>query len=271
VLFACSTQPANEQSPESENASVINGKEQLPDSLRPQVVLVGNPYKEGVVQPTFPEGSEKLMALLNQEVEFPSAALENNTRGYVYAQFTIEKDGSVDNGTIKKSLSKECDEEVLRIIRMMPDWTPGTENGKPIAIDNKLYVNFNMKRDVTDPNKVVKDQLSGQDSIFTVVKHMPEFPGGIESLMNYLATNITYPEQARKANLEGRVFINFIVEKDGSVSSVNVLRGIGGGCDKEAVRVVENMPAWKPGRNEAGEPVRVSYNIPIKFTLSEKK
>jgi len=81
-----------------------------------------------------------------------------------------------------------------------------------------------------------------------------------------LLANITYPQQAKKDSIAGRVFINFIIEKDGSVSNVKVLRGIGSGCDEEAVRVVSSMPKWKPGIQN-GEAVRVSYNIPIKFAL----
>lgn len=102
--------------------------------------------------------------------------------------------------------------------------------------------------------------------IFTVVEAMPEFPGGMGKLMAFLANNIKYPSFAKETNIQGRVFINFVVEPDGSISNVKVLRGIGGGCDEEAVRVVESMPNWKPGM-QRGKPVRVSYNLPVKFTL----
>jgi protein TonB len=102
--------------------------------------------------------------------------------------------------------------------------------------------------------------------IFTVVESMPEFPGGMGELMKYLAENIKYPPLAKESGIQGRVFINFVVEPDGSISNVKVLRGIGGGCDEEAVRVVAKMPKWKAGM-QRGKPVRVSYNLPVKFTL----
>ncbi len=102
--------------------------------------------------------------------------------------------------------------------------------------------------------------------IFNMAEKMPEFPGGITKLMNYIATTIKYPTEARKAKIQGKVFVNFIIEKDGSVSHVKVLRGIGHGCDEESMRVVENMPRWIPGEQK-GKPVRVSFNIPIKFSL----
>ena len=106
------------------------------------------------------------------------------------------------------------------------------------------------------------------DSVFQIVEQMPEFPGGAEAMMKSIAGNVKYPEAAIDKNIEGRVFVSFVVEKDGSVSNVKVLRGIGGGCDEEAVRVISSMPKWKPGMHR-GEPVRVSYQIPIWFKLED--
>ena len=105
-----------------------------------------------------------------------------------------------------------------------------------------------------------------EKQIFQVVENMPEFPGGSGALMKFLATNIKYPPYAKEAGIQGRVFINFVVETDGNITNVKVLRGIGGGCDEEAIRVVKNMPKWSPGM-QRGKPVRVSFNLPVKFTL----
>ncbi len=109
-------------------------------------------------------------------------------------------------------------------------------------------------------------QYNTEKEVFTVVEQMPVFPGGMEQLIKFLSANITYPAMAKQEGIQGRVFVNFVVEADGSVTNVKVLRGIGGGCDEEAVRVVSSMPNWTPGM-QRGEAVRVSYNIPIKFTL----
>lgn len=86
--------------------------------------------------------------------------------------------------------------------------------------------------------------------------------------MEYLSGNITYPEDAKEKGISGRVFIQFVIEKDGSVSNVKVMKGIGGGCDEEAVRVVKSMPKWKPGKQK-GKPVRVNYILPVSFKLDE--
>ncbi|RLD87899.1 MAG: energy transducer TonB [Bacteroidetes bacterium] len=115
------------------------------------------------------------------------------------------------------------------------------------------------------PPETDEDEVEEQQ-VFQVVENMPEYPGGRGALMKYLATNIKYPPYAKEAGIQGRVFINFVVETDGSITAVKVLRGIGGGCDEEAIRVVKNMPKWKPGM-QRGKPVRVSFNLPVKFTL----
>ncbi len=104
------------------------------------------------------------------------------------------------------------------------------------------------------------------DQVFQLVEVDPEFPGGMEALTKYLSENIKYPEQAKKDKIQGRVYISFVVEKDGSVADAKVLRGIGGGCDEEALRVVNAMPKWTPGKMR-NTPVRVQFNLPVAFKL----
>lgn len=107
------------------------------------------------------------------------------------------------------------------------------------------------------------------DSVYKIVEKMPVFAEGEKGLFDYLVSNIKYPVEAKKKGTEGVVFVTFIVEKDGSVSNVKVLRGIGSGCDEEAVRVVRQMPKWTPGYLE-GKPVRVVFNLPVKYMLSKE-
>jgi protein TonB len=102
--------------------------------------------------------------------------------------------------------------------------------------------------------------------IFSVVEQMPEYPGGEEALKEYLTKNLAYPEFAKENGIHGTVYISFVVEKDGSISDVKVLRGIGGGCDEEAIRIVKRMPKWIPAKQNV-RTVRVQYNLPIKFNL----
>lgn len=105
-----------------------------------------------------------------------------------------------------------------------------------------------------------------EEEVFTIVEEMPSFPGGEAKLFEYLGKNIKYPQIAKEAGISGVVYVNFVVGTSGNITDVKVLRGIGGGCDEEAVRVVKNMPKWKAGK-QRGKPVKVSYNLPIRFSL----
>lgn len=105
-----------------------------------------------------------------------------------------------------------------------------------------------------------------QEKIFSLVEEVPEFPGGVEALMKYLGNNLRYPEKAAQDGITGRVFVAFVVAKDGSIHDVNVLKGLSPEIDAEAVRVVKTMPKWKPARHE-GQIVNVRFNLPINFQL----
>ena len=115
------------------------------------------------------------------------------------------------------------------------------------------------------PVEVQEEEVVEQE-IFQIVEEMPAYPGGDQKLMEFIAKGIKYPQIARETGIQGRVFVGFVVEPDGSVSNVKVLRGIGGGCDEEAMRVVKSMPKWKPGK-QRGKAVRVSYMLPVNFKL----
>lgn len=104
------------------------------------------------------------------------------------------------------------------------------------------------------------------NAVLVVVEEMPSFPGGMPALSQYVTKELRYPKEARQMNIEGLVLVSFVVEKDGNISNASVLRGIGGGCDEEALRVVARMPAWKPGQ-QGGKPVRVRYTLPMRFKL----
>jgi len=139
---------------------------------------------------------------------------------------------------------------------------PGQKNLKgdknaDVTIDEPVGESNN-KVTEEDPNK-----------IFTSVEQVPAFPGGLDAFGRYLLKNIRYPAIARENNTQGRVIVSFVCERDGSLTDVKVARGIGDGCDEEAVRVIKASPRWKPGIQN-GRPVRVAYSVPISFTLSSE-
>lgn len=142
-------------------------------------------------------------------------------------------------------------------------------------VDDEVEVDtdFRIDAEVTSDTRIydfdpveIDDDAVQEAEIFRIVEDEPEFPGGDAARIQYLRDNIEYPTMARDAGIEGTVFVSFVVEPDGSITNVRVLRGIGGGCDEEALRVVRNMPNWHPGR-QRGRAVRVRFTLPIRFTL----
>ncbi len=105
-----------------------------------------------------------------------------------------------------------------------------------------------------------------EKTIFTVVEQQAAFPGGQQALMQYLHDNIKYPAQARETGTQGKVYVTFVVERDGSLTDVKILRDIGSGCGDEAIRVVKSMPKWTPAK-QRGKAVRQQFNLPVAFTL----
>ena len=119
---------------------------------------------------------------------------------------------------------------------------------------------------MVNTNAMAQSKKIANDKVLEKAEVMPQFPGGDQAMMKFVSENVQYPEEAKEKEISGRVMVGFIVEKDGSISDVKVVKGIGGGCDEEAVRVVKAMPKWKPGK-EKGKPVRVSYMMPFTFKL----
>ena len=115
-----------------------------------------------------------------------------------------------------------------------------------------------------------KKDKSEKENVYTVVEEMPKYIGGEDARITFLINNINYPKSAKEAGIQGTVYVTFVINTEGDVVDVKVLRGIGGGCDEEAIRVVSLMPKWIPGR-QSGKVVNVQYNMPIKFTLTENE
>ena len=119
------------------------------------------------------------------------------------------------------------------------------------------------------PDSLRMDTIENADEreeIFGIVETMPMFRGGERKLMEFIGNNVVYPKEAIEAGIEGKVFVEFYIERDGTVSDAKVLRGIGYGCDEEALRVIGLMPKWYPGK-QRGKAVRVRYTLPINFKL----
>lgn len=142
----------------------------------------------------------------------------------------------------------------------------GTQN--IIGVDEPIPTEDPDANKSSQPEMPVAVKVDESNQIFTAVEQNPEFMGGMDALLKFLQKNLRYPTPAVNANVGGKVFMQFVVGQDGSITKVDVLKGIGFGCDEEAQRVVKLMPRWSPGK-QSGRPVAVRYTLPISFQLSE--
>ena len=136
-----------------------------------------------------------------------------------------------------------------------------------IEIETEIIIDVEVDEDLEIEEYVpieIEEEEIVEEEIFLIVEDQASFPGGEAKLYEFIRNNVKYPQLAK--GITGRVFLTFVVEKDGTLSNVQALRKIGGGCDEEAIRVVKSMPKWKPG-SQRGRNVRCSFTIPIKFTL----
>jgi len=213
--------------------------------------------------PSFQGGMQNFYNYLSQNLQYPPIAVKNRTEGKVYLSFIVEKDGSLSNVKAIRSVSAEIDAEAVRVVKNSPKWTPGIQNGRPVRVQYTVPINFILPAQIAAKDTVPFDS----NKIFTVVEQDPQFIGGVISFYRYLRGNIRYPEKSKSKNIQGRVFLTFVVEKDGSLSDIKVVRSVSDDIDAEALRVMKICPNWNPGMQN-GHPVRVQYTMPISFTLT---
>lgn len=175
--------------------------------------------------------------------------IENDEIILCYETGPVSKDTS-DNKNLKNQ-TKNNRTDTTKIINMCYKAV--------LQVEPKCYK-------VAMPNRSDDDTLTP----YNAVEQMPQFPGGDEKLIQFLQKNLIFPEHAIENQIFGTVYITFIIESDGTVSNPRILRGIGSGCDEEAIRVIKLIPRWIPGKQN-GKTVRVQYNLPIKFKLDDEK
>ncbi|MBP1646141.1 MAG: TonB family protein [Bacteroidetes bacterium] len=139
-----------------------------------------------------------------------------------------------------------------------------------IIIVCAFSINVNAQDDKKEILEILDEFGGGKvdtSKVFTFVENEAEFPGGIDALGQFLASNIKYPQEAKEKKITGKIFLTFVIEKDGSINDIKILRDIGYGCGEEAKRVVKLMPKWKPA-NQKGKNLRQQFLLPVNFNLS---
>lgn len=152
----------------------------------------------------------------------------------------------------------EDDEKVIEEV-------PTQEDLKEAVISNETKEGEKSEVDVIEEVAPVIEEKA--EEVFLVVEEMPEFEGGMAAMQKFIAKSIVYPRQASQMGTEGRVIVSFVINANGEVQNPEVVKGIGGGCDEEALRVIKMMPKWKAGKQN-GRSVKVKFTVPIKFTLN---
>ncbi len=142
------------------------------------------------------------------------------------------------------------------------------ENNQEITNEVKIEsTEADAKTQISAPIEVQHEEEADEVINFYVIEEKPEFPGGEAAMFQWIAKNIKYPDIAKENGIQGKVFVQFVIGKDGKVTDVTIVRGVDPSLDKEALRVIQSMPPWKPGK-QRGKPVRVSFQLPINFKLS---
>jgi TonB family protein len=213
------------------------------------------------VKPSFPGGREALLDYLGSNMSYPEIAKKHKIEGQVLVKFMIKKDGSITDAFITRGIGGGCDEEALRVVKNMPKWNPGLNNNVPVDALFTMPLTFKLDTEPSQPT-----ELNSSSSTEKNEYEKPTFIGGDKALFQYIGENVRYPRDALKNKIEGKVIVEFVVKKDGSIANPKIKRGIDVDCDREALRVIKYMPKWNPGTVN-GEPVDTPYYMPVSFTL----
>ena len=220
--------------------------------------------------PEFPNGGmTALMKYLSDNIRYPEAAHKAGIQGRVTVQFVVGKDGSIGNVSILRGINADLDAEAIRVISSMPKWKPGTQKGEPVKVKYTVPVMFRLAPEPVekiDETTVVGYHIPVAGEVYDVVDKMPEFPGGMTGLMQYLSKNIRYPAEAQTKGIQGRVTVAVIINTEGKAVNASIVRSVDPILDAEALRVASTMPDWVPGTKD-GKPVNVKYTFPVTFRL----
>ncbi len=233
------------------------------------------------IPPAFPGGDEALMNFLRENIRYPLKAQEQNIQGKVTVGFIVDETGKVIEPEVARSVHSLLDAEAIRVIKSMPAWSPGKQNGKNVSVRYYVPVSFKQQKNSSaidvknlEENKVIVvesvEPASDNKKVFEVAEVPPAFPGGETALMKYISDNVKYPKVAAENNIQGKVIVQFVVDNTGKVVDSKIARKVEPSLDAEALRVINSMPNWIPGK-QGGQNVSVRYYVPVNFRLENGK
>lgn len=253
----------------------------LRDTSKYFVSVNGNWESMNVDEPPIPvEGMGNFRDLLKDSIFYPLSVVESKKEGKSVVYFEVDTLGLMQNYSISNSINQVCDDQLLRTLKKIDQkWIPAKRNGKKLTVRLALIIDYRLDENLSLTNNVLIQK--GKPMPFEIIAKKErkkfdsselmgdpaEFPGGQENLAKWLSEHLKYPKSAKRMGLEGKVFVKFFVEPDGSIGNPTVLKGFDAACDREAVRVISIMPKWKPGRYE-GKPVSTYFTQVIVFRLN---
>jgi len=226
--------------------------------------------------PDFPGGWSARAKYFANTIHTPDEFIKRGIPGKVTVRFDVMKDGSIQNARVAQSveMGKEwkrgelgfgCDEIALKAIKNMPKWKPAYYNGKAVDMTMTEIFLFGDDKMKQEWNEFYRNQPNWIESR-SYGSSMPEFPGGRSKMIDYLSSNLKYPEQSRKEGTQGTVEVDFTIEPDGKISNARIAKSISKELDEEALRVVSSMPKWK---NETSN--KAEMKVPVQFKLQDEK
>ncbi|MEE1085037.1 MAG: energy transducer TonB [Paludibacteraceae bacterium] len=276
------------------------GVEDLPE--KPFVPVEDTVYAEGedlFDEIVHAECPYDIVDFLINNLNYPITKLKSDTlvETPVVVIFNVEDDGSISNVRVKEPVHPDFDKEAIRVVQKMENWKPAMSNGRLVRSKfhvtillhsipepsipqyaNMPVLGFMDRGEDKDSTSCKKEMVSKSDSddddddmiMGMIVEQKPVFPGGQKALMEFLKSNLVYPKAAQDSSIQGRVIVKFTIEKDGSITDVEVVRGVHPALDEEAVRVVSMMPKWKPG-TQMGDTVRTKFTLPVLFKINQEE
>jgi TonB family protein len=244
------------------------------------------------VPPLFPGGETALYQYLSETIKYPPILIKIKMEGSLAIRFQVNKAGEVKNVNILRGFDPDADDEVLRVMRSMPKWTPASAQSSPVDFNQQITITFTITDALIEESKrpkesgaVRSDSLTvaiPQDTLVQVIEEPkveavvdslntdPQFPGGKEALTAYLKANMKYPKRAIEYRIEGRVIFNIEVSPEGEIAKIWLVKGLLLDCNEEAFYLIKKMPKWIPGLKD-GAPVAKQVILPIPFVLPSNR
>lgn len=226
------------------------------------------------VLPTNVGGKAEFKRVFEQEMIFPEKALKNKYFEKVTFNFVIKKDSTVSNVKLEMKGDKETDEEALRIFNLY-QWVPAMKEGQYVDanwtvtfdFDPTKYAKICKTRGYTKFKYLPDVQIDSSGKVYSTGVQLPVYEKGNYALQDFIKENLEYPRQAQLSNIQGTVLLSFVVEPSGLMTNIGVIKSVGGGCDQEAVRVLQ-MIKWYPGKHD-DKLARIKMTFPVYFILNE--